>query len=292
MEEIERLANEPMRNHTTFKTGGPADKLYLPKNADEIGRVIAHAQESGLPLLVMGRGSNLLVSDKGFPGVVVKLADSFSDIRIEGNTVIADAGASLRDVAQKSIEAGLAGLEFAGGIPGALGGGICMNAGAYGGELKDFIETVRVLTRDGEIKDLSNTDMRFSYRGSAAQDEGFIVLGASFRLPSGDREESMQKLSELNRRRRDCQPLSYPSAGSTFKRPPGHFAGKLIEECGLKGCSVGGAMVSEKHAGFIINTGGATSSDIYALICRVQDKVARQTGVTLHTEVKIIGDFS
>lgn len=292
MEEIVRLLNEPMRNHTTFKTGGPADAVYLPKNAEEVRLVIENARRQGVPWVVMGRGSNLLVSDKGFRGAVVKLADAFADIRIEGNTVAADAGASLRDVAQKSIEAGLAGLEFAGGIPGALGGGVSMNAGAYGGELKDYIESVRVLTPDGGVKDLSNVEMGFSYRASAVQQDGLVVLGAVFRLPCGDREESLNKLSELNRRRRECQPLQYPSAGSTFKRPPGYFAGSLIEGCGLKGCTMGGAMVSEKHAGFIINTGSATSSDIYALILRVQDEVLHKTGVALQTEVKMIGDFT
>lgn len=292
MEEIVRLLNEPMCNHTTFRTGGPADTVYLPKSTEEVRLVIEDARRQGVPWAVMGRGSNLLVSDKGFRGIIVKLADDFADIRIEGNTVAADAGASLRDVAQKSIEAGLAGLEFAGGIPGALGGGVSMNAGAYGGELKDYIESVRVLTPDGKVKDLSNAEMRFSYRASAVQEDGLVVLGAVFRLPYGDREESFKKLSELNRRRRECQPLQYPSAGSTFKRPPGYFAGALIEGCGLKGCTIGGAMVSEKHAGFIINTGGAASSDIYALIRRVQDEVLHKTGVALQTEVKMIGDFT
>ncbi len=292
MEKIVRLINEPLRNHTTFKTGGPADVVYLPKNADEVRRIIAYAWETGTPFYVMGRGSNLLVSDKGFRGIIVKLADGFSDIRIDGTCVYADAGASLRDVAQKSIEAGLAGLEFAGGIPGALGGGVSMNAGAYGGELKDFISQVRVLAPDGELKDLACKDMRFAYRTSAVQTDGLIVLGAVFSLQEGSRDKSMQKLAELNQRRRDCQPLSYPSAGSTFKRPPGYFAGSLIEQCGLKGCAVGGAMVSDKHAGFIINTGNATSSDIHALIRRVQNEVAQKTGVKLETEVKMIGDFS
>jgi UDP-N-acetylmuramate dehydrogenase len=292
MEEIRRLLLEPMRNHTTFKTGGPADAVYLPRNTDEIRRIIAYARDGGVPFYVMGRGSNLLVSDKGFRGVIIKLADGFSNVRIEETCVYADAGASLRDVAQKSIEAGLSGLEFAGGIPGALGGGVSMNAGAYGGELKDFILKVRVLTPEGEVADFSCRDMRFAYRTSAVQSDGLIVLGALFSLQKGNRDASIKKLAELNQRRRDCQPLAYPSAGSTFKRPPGHFAGGLIEQCGLKGCAVGGAMVSDKHAGFIINTGNATSSDIYALIRRVQGEVAEKTGVKLETEVKMIGDFS
>jgi UDP-N-acetylmuramate dehydrogenase len=292
MEEIERLQNEPMRNHTTFKTGGPADTLYLPKNVSEITCVIEHVRKTGVPWLVMGRGSNLLVSDKGFSGVVIKLAERLAVIHIEGNTVYADAGASLRDITARSIDAGLSGLEFAGGIPGALGGGVCMNAGAYGGELKDFITFVRVLTPKGEIKDLSSAELHFSYRKSIIPEEDLVVLGAALRLSKGDRNASLKLLADLNQRRRDCQPLKYPSAGSTFKRPPGHFAGTLIEQCGLKGCAAGGAMVSYKHAGFIINTGGATSADIYALIRRVQDEVLKKTGVALQTEVKMIGDFS
>ncbi len=291
MEEIRRLINEPMRNHTTFKAGGPAKELYLPKNEDEIRRALTRAQNSGLPWIVIGRGSNLLVSDKGFAGVVIKLADDFSDISVHKNTVYAQAGATLRDLAAACIEAGLSGLEFAGGIPGALGGGVAMNAGAYGGELKDFISFVRVLTPDGEIRELANSEMRFSYRQSAVGPGGLIVLGASFTLPEGNRDASLKLLTDLNARRKNCQPLNYPSAGSTFKRPPGYFAGTLIEQCGLKGCSVGGAAVSEKHAGFIINTGGATAADIHALIRHVQDEVARKTGIPLETEVKLIGDF-
>jgi UDP-N-acetylmuramate dehydrogenase len=241
---------------------------------------------------VIGRGSNLLVSDKGFAGVVIKLADDFSDISVHKNTVYAQAGATLRDLTAACIEAGLSGLEFAGGIPGALGGGVAMNAGAYGGELKDFISFVRVLTPDGEIRELANSEMRFSYRQSAVGPGGLIVLGASFTLPEGNRDASLKLLADLNARRKNCQPLNYPSAGSTFKRPPGYFAGTLIEQCGLKGCSVGGAAVSEKHAGFIINTGGATAADIHALIRHVQDEVARKTGIPLETEVKLIGDFA
>jgi UDP-N-acetylmuramate dehydrogenase len=292
MEEIRRLINEPMRNHTTFKAGGPAKELYLPKNEDEIRRALTRAQNSGLPWIVIGRGSNLLVSDKGFAGVVIKLADDFSDISVHKNTVYAQAGATLRDLTAACIEAGLSGLEFAGGIPGALGGGVAMNAGAYGGELKDFISFVRVLTPDGEIRELANSEMRFSYRQSAVGPGGLIVLGASFTLPEGNRDASLKLLADLNARRKNCQPLNYPSAGSTFKRPPGYFAGTLIEQCGLKGCSVGGAAVSEKHAGFIINTGGATAADIHALIRHVQDEVARKTGIPLETEVKLIGDFA
>lgn len=289
---IKRLKNEPMRNHTTFKTGGPAETVYLPSTAREILDTVHSAVESGIPWCVIGRGSNLLVSDRGYPGAVIKIAESFAEIRIQGNRVYADAGALLRDITAKCIGSGLSGLEFAGGIPGALGGGISMNAGAYGGELKDFITYVRVLTPELEIKDIPTGDMRFGYRKSAVQDEGYIVLGAEFCLPKGDIEASRKLLLSLNNKRKNSQPLNFPSAGSTFKRPPGHYAGTLIEQCGLKACKIGGAQVSEKHAGFIINTGEATSEDIYKLICHVRSVVFQKAGVTLEPEVKMIGDFT
>ena len=290
--EIKRLKNEPMRSHTTFKTGGPADILYLPSNAREIREAVQSATGSGIPWCVIGRGSNLLVSDKGYPGAIIKIADCFAQINIEGNNVYADAGALLRDVTAKCIDRGLSGLEFAGGIPGALGGGISMNAGAYGGELKDYITFVRVLTPELEIKDIPCADMQFGYRKSAVQAMGYIVLGAAFRLPDGDKEASRELLLTLNNKRKSCQPLNFPSAGSTFKRPHGYFAGTMIEQCGLKGCRIGGAQVSDKHAGFIINIGDATSADIYKLIGHVRQVVYQKTGVILEPEIKIIGDFS
>lgn len=290
--EIKQLNNEPMRNHTTFRTGGPAETVYLPKSVSEIRNALRNVKERGIPWRVIGRGSNLLVSDRGFPGAIIKIADGFAQIHIDGNHVYADAGAQLRDITAKCIENGLSGLEFAGGIPGALGGGVSMNAGAYGGELKDFITFVRVLTPELDIKDIPLSDMRFGYRKSAVPDEGYIVLGAEFRLPYGDREASRELLFSLNTKRKNCQPLNYPSAGSTFQRPPGHFAGTMIEQCGLKGYRIGGAQVSDKHAGFIINAGEATSADIYKLICHVRDAVFQKTGVMLEPEVKMIGDFS
>lgn len=289
---IKQLKNEPMRSHTTFKTGGPADILYLPSNVREICEAIQTAVDGLIPCCIIGRGSNLLVSDRGYQGAIIKIADRFAQIHVKGNTVYADAGALLRDITAKCIENGLSGLEFAGGIPGALGGGVAMNAGAYGGELKDFITFVRVLTPGLEIKDIPCAHMEFGYRKSVVQELGYIVLGAEFCLPSGDRETSRNLLQTLNNKRKSSQPLNYPSAGSTFKRPPGYFAGTLIEQCGLKGCQIGGAQVSDKHAGFIINTGDATSEDIYRLICHVRDAVHQKTGVILEPEVKMIGDFS
>lgn len=290
--EIRQLKNEPMRNHTTFKTGGCADLLLLPGSVEEILCALRFARQNSLPLCVVGRGSNLLISDAGIRGIVVKIADLFASIHIEGNAVYADAGILLRDLVAECINVGLGGLEFAGGIPGTLGGGISMNAGAYGGELKDFTTFVRVLTPELEIRDIPADEMEFGYRRSVVQDEGYIVLGAGFTLPAGEKEKSLELLASLNEKRRTCQPLNYPSAGSTFKRPPGYFAGTMIEQCGLKGCSVGGAQVSDKHAGFIINTGGASSADIYSLIRHVQHTVLCKTGVALEPEVKMIGDFT
>lgn len=292
IEEIKQLKMEPMRNHTTFKTGGCADVVLLPKNAEEIRCAIKYAAEKSIPCCVIGRGSNLLVSDAGIRGMVVKISDLFSSIQIEGGSVYADAGIMLRDLVSECIRAGLVGLEFAGGIPGTLGGGISMNAGAYGGELKDFVSFVRVLSPKLEIADISAKDMEFGYRHSIVQDKGYIVLGACFALPAGDKDKSLELLASLNEKRRTCQPLNYPSAGSTFKRPPGYFAGTMIEQCGLKGCRIGGAQVSEKHAGFIVNTGSASSADIYNLICHVRDTVLQKTGVALEPEVKMIGDFT
>lgn len=291
-EGIEQIKNEPMRNHTTFKTGGCADLMLLPKNAEEISRALESAARFHEPVQVIGRGSNLLVSDKGISGVVIKIAERFASLQISGNEAYADAGILLRDLVSACVDAGLTGLEFAGGIPGTLGGGISMNAGAYGGELKDRITFVRLLTPSLQVRDVPCGEMKFGYRHSCVQGSENIVLGAGFCLPSGDKKASLELLAALNKKRIACQPLNFPSAGSTFKRPPGYFAGTLIEQCGLKGCSIGGALVSEKHAGFIINTGGATSADIYRLIFHVRETVLNKTGISLEPEIKLIGDFS
>jgi len=285
------LENEPMASHTTFKTGGPADWMVLPHTADELVSVLRALREEKMPYTVIGRGSNLLVSDEGYRGAIVKLADGFDNITVRGNTVTAEAGAALKTLCLESIRAGLRGLEFAGGIPGSLGGAVYMNAGAYDGEIKDFLVSARVLDKDLNIREVPAEALGLSYRRSAVGEEGYIVLDAAFALEKGDAQASLDKMNEFNARRREKQPLAWPSAGSTFKRPAGHYAGPLIEECGLKGFTIGGAQVSEKHAGFIINTGEAYSRDIYELILHVKETVRKETGVLLEPEVRLLGEF-
>ncbi len=283
--------DEPMSLHTTFKTGGPVDLMLLPRTDEEISSILRDLKEEQIPCAVIGRGSNLLVSDEGVRGAVVKLADRFDTITIRKNSVCALAGASLKLLCLESIHAGLCGLEFAGGIPGALGGAVCMNAGAYDGEIKDFLTSVCVLNKKFKVCDIPAADLKLSYRHSAVTENGYIVLGATFSLPEGDPQESLKKMNEFNARRREKQPLTFPSAGSTFKRPSGNFAGTLIEKCGLKGYMIGGAQVSEKHAGFIINVQNASSRDVYELISYVKSTVEVRTGVILEPEVKLLGEF-
>lgn len=286
------LVNEPMKNHTTFKTGGDAALLLVLNTEDELISALRILRQENVPYTLIGRGSNLLVSDEGLKGVVLKLADGFDEVSVtKDGLVYAQAGATLRSICLEAIYAGLSGLEFAGGIPGCVGGGISMNAGAYGGELKDVTEYVRVLTPDLKVQTLSNEQMQFSYRKSAVQKSGCVILGAAFRLTPGDADECMETFNCLNARRKEKQPLNFPSAGSTFKRPQGNYASALIDECGLKGFAIGGAQVSEKHAGFIINTGEASSRDIYELICYVRQEVLKKTGVMLEPEVRLLGEF-
>lgn len=281
--------DEPMSRRTTFRVGGPADVLFLPESAGQVVRALDAARAAGVPAVVIGNGSNLLVRDKGIRGLVVALGEGFSEVRIDGETVEAQAGVSLAKLASAAQSAGLSGLEFASGIPGSLGGGCAMNAGAYGGQLSDVLVDADVLM-GGEIRTLSNAEMQMGYRTTRPLREGGIVLSARFALKRDDPGAILARMKELNARRRDKQPLNFPSAGSTFKRPEGYFAGALIEGAGLKGRSVGGAQVSEKHAGFIINTGGATAADILALIGVVQDEVQARSGVRLETEVRILGE--
>lgn len=280
---------EPMSRHTTFRVGGPADVLFLPASEEELLRALDAARVAGVPVQLIGNGSNLLVRDGGLRGLTIAMGEPFSRVCVEGNKLAAQAGAPLARVAAAAQEAGLSGLEFASGIPGTLGGGCAMNAGAYGGELKDVLVSARVLL-GGEVRVLSRDELEMGYRTTRVLREGGIVLEARFALVPGDPAEIASKMRELNARRRDKQPLNLPSAGSTFKRPEGHFAGALIEGCGLKGFSVGGAQVSEKHAGFVVNTGGATAADILALIAHVQETVLRETGVELEPEVRILGE--
>ena len=281
--------DEPMARRTTFRVGGPADALFLPESAEQIARALDAARERGVPAIVIGNGSNLVVRDKGVRGLVVALGEGFSEIRVEGDILEAQAGASMARVAAAAQSAGLLGLEFASGIPGTLGGGCAMNAGAYGGQLCDALIDARVLM-DGEARVMAVEELQMGYRTSLPLRTGGIVISARFALTPDDPTAIAERMRELNARRRDKQPLNYPSAGSTFKRPEGHFAGALIEQAGLKGRRVGGAQVSEKHAGFIVNTGGATASDILALIGIVQDAVEARFGVRLETEVRVLGE--
>lgn len=286
------LINEMMSGHTTFRIGGPAEVFVSVSNEQEIVNLIELLKERSIPYFIIGKGSNLLVSDKGYQGVIIEIGSTYSGLHILGNEIIAKAGTPMSKLSHDAMEQGLTGLEFASGIPGTVGGGIIMNAGAYGGEMAQIAYRVKVLTKEGEIKTLSNTEMEFSYRNSIAKREGYIVLQAEFKLHEGNQEVIDGIMRDLNMKRRDKQPLEYPSAGSTFKRPEGNYAGKLIADAGLKGYSVGGAQVSEKHAGFLINKDHATADDMYTLIIEVKQKVFEQFGITLEPEVIFLGDFA
>ena len=283
------LFDEPMSRHTTFRVGGPADVMFFPETEQQLAAALEGAKKCGAPVLVMGNGSNMIVRDGGIRGLVIVLGERFAQIDIEGETLTARAGASMAKVASAAQAAELTGLEFISGIPGTLGGGCTMNAGAYGGQLSDVLLDAKVYI-GGEVRTLTLAEMEMGYRTTLPLREGGIVLSARFGLKKGDPAVISETMRDLNARRRDKQPLNFPSAGSTFKRPEGHFAGALIEQAGLKGCTIGGAQVSEKHAGFIINIGGATAEDILALIAHVQSEVMRVFGVALETEVRIIGE--
>lgn len=283
------LENEPMAKHTTFRVGGSADVMFFPDSRESVLAGLKLAKEMAIPAIVIGNGSNLIVRDKGIRGLVLVLGERFAEIRVEGERIRAQAGAMLSRVASAAQENGLSGLEFASGIPGTLGGGCAMNAGAYGGEIKDVLRWADVLF-EGEIRRLSLSEMEMDYRTSLPLRRGGLVLEACFALRKDDGEAIFARMKELNSRRREKQPLNYPSAGSIFKRPTGYFAGGLIEQCGLKGCTIGGAQVSPKHAGFIVNIGGATAQDIIDLIAHIQKTVKEETGVSLETEARIIGE--
>lgn len=282
---------EPMKNHTTFRIGGPARFFVSPGNSRELAAVLAVCREAGCAWFILGNGSNLLVSDSGFDGVVIQIGKGFDQIRVQGSQVYAGAGALLSQIARRAAEAELTGLEFAAGIPGTLGGAAVMNAGAYGSEMKDVLSFVRVLTEDGEEADIPAQELELGYRTSCIPKRGYVALGAQFDLQPGSREAIFARMEELAAARRSKQPLEYPSAGSTFKRPQGYFAGKLIQDAGLKGFQVGGAQVSEKHSGFVINRGGAAASDVMELCRQVSETVKEQFGVELEMEVKTLGKF-
>lgn len=283
--------NEPMKKHTTFRIGGPADYYLCPHSAEEIQKVVEICREEKMPYFILGNGSNLLVSDQGYRGVVIQLWKNVSDIRVEGCLVYAKAGASLAKIAAEALEEGLTGMEFAAGIPGTLGGAVVMNAGAYGGEMKDVLREVLVMDEQGKIFTLKKDALKLGYRTSAVKEKGYVVLAAVLELQQGNPEEIRSRMEELRQKRAEKQPLDMPSAGSTFKRPEGHFAGKLIMDAGLRGFSIGGAQVSEKHCGFVVNTGNATAGDVLALIREIQKTVLEKFGVELETEVKFLGEF-
>lgn len=285
------LEQEPMARHTTFRIGGPADYFVELGSIEQIRAAIQVCREENLPWFVLGRGSNLLVSDKGYRGVILSIYKDFQKTEIQGETVTVQAGVLLTTLSGKVLDASLTGLEFASGIPGTIGGAVVMNAGAYGGEMKDIVRKVTVLDQDGEVRTLTCGEMQFGYRTSLAKKKGYIVLGAELTLKQGEKEKIREEMQTLKAKRIEKQPLEFPSAGSTFKRPEGYFAGKLIMDAGLRGFSVGRAQVSEKHCGFVVNTGGATASDVLALIREVQKQVREKFGVELETEVKFLGEF-
>lgn len=283
--------DEPMSRHTTFRVGGPADFFVTPKAKEEVRDVIRICKEAGMPYYIIGNGSNLLVSDAGYRGVIVQIYKEMNEVKVEGDLVKAQAGALLSGIAAKALGAELSGFEFASGIPGTIGGACVMNAGAYGGEMKDVLESVTVLTGEGKIIELGRNELELGYRTSVIAKKGYIVLGAVLKLERGDGEKIKTYMDELKEKRVTKQPLEYPSAGSTFKRPEGYFAGKLIQDAGLRGFQVGGAQVSEKHCGFVINRDHATSADICNLMNQVSEIVFEKFGVRLEAEVKKIGEF-
>ena len=280
--------DEPMSQHTTFKVGGPADVFVAPADADELVATVGACRRLGVPYFVLGRGSDLLVSDEGYRGVMIAL-DNLTDITDDGTALVCEAGATLESVAERACELGLAGFEFASGIPGSVGGACFMNAGAYDGCMADVLESVDVLDNDGVVRTIGVEDLELGYRASRVRTEGLVVLRARIALARGDAADVRAKMHDLTRRREEKQPLEYGSAGSTFKRPEGYFAGKLIMDAGLKGYRVGDACVSTKHAGFVVNLGHATAADVRAVIAHVQDEVERQFGVRLEPEVRFLG---
>lgn len=288
--EDEILKNEPMSKHTTFRIGGNAD-IFLSPEVSQVSEIMALAKAYDVPVTVIGNGSNLLVGDKGIRGLVLSFGKEAESIQMDGRCMTVTAGTILAKAAAEAAKNSLTGLEFAAGIPGSLGGAIVMNAGAYGGEMKDVVVSAKVLTPEGEIKELSKDELDLSYRHSCIPEKGYIVLEAILELSHGEESEIREKMADYKNRRVEKQPLEYPSAGSTFKRPEGYFAGKLIQDANLRGYQVGGAQVSEKHCGFVINKGNATAADVLQLIQDVKRVVYDTFQVELEPEVKMIGEF-
>lgn len=285
------LFQQSMKEYTTFRVGGEAECLVLIQSEEELSQILPYLNQIEQEYFILGNGSNLLVGDKGYRGVVMKLDGPMEQIAVDGMCITAKAGALLSRVAVTAKENGLTGLEFAAGIPGSIGGGVVMNAGAYDGEMKQIVEAVRVMDCDGQITTLDNDTMEFGYRTSIIKNRPFVVLEVVMRLAEGNREQIGARMEELAQLRRSKQPLEYPSAGSTFKRPEGYYAGKLIMDAGLRGYRIGGAQVSDKHCGFVINTGKATAADIREVIEEVQERVKARFHVSLEPEVVFLGDF-
>lgn len=284
------MMDEPMKKHVSFRVGGPADILVRPINEEQLKEILLYIKSEEIPYLIIGNGSNLLVRDGGIRGVVVELSDNFSDFKIDGNKIEIKAGALLSRIGNAALRAELKGFEFASGIPGTFGGALAMNAGAYGGEIKDIVKTVKVMDKDGNILELSNEEMRFGYRRSTIVEKGYVALSAVVELEKGNYDDIKATMDDLRDRRTSKQPLNFASAGSTFKRPEGYFAGKLIQDSGLKGLSIGDAQVSEKHSGFVINRGNATAKELLDLMFAVKSTVNAKFGVMLEEEVKIVGE--
>ncbi len=285
------VSDEPMRKHTTFRIGGNADIFVRPESKEQIAEILRLCREQDVPYFILGNGSNLLVGDRGFRGVVINIMDNMNDIKVDGGIIKAQAGAMLIKVSRAARDNSLTGLEFASGIPGTIGGAIYMNAGAYGGEMKDVVTKVTAMDAEGEIYTFGTDELEFSYRHSVIQQRDLIVLDVTMELAAGDQKIIDDRMSELAVARRTKQPLEYPSAGSTFKRPEGYFAGKLIMDAGLRGYRVGDAQVSEKHCGFVVNRGNATADDVIKLIDDVKAKVSEEYDVVLEPEVRMIGEF-
>ena len=282
---------EPMSSHTTFRIGGPAAAYVCPSGETELKTVLSFCRREKLPFFILGNGSNLLVSDAGYEGVVISTTEGLTRLEAEGERIFASSGQLLSRTAKRALKEGLTGLEFAAGIPGTIGGALVMNAGAYGSEIKDVLEYARVMTPEGEILTRGPKELKMDYRTSCIPAMGYTVLDACFRLKKGNRDEIEAYMNELSLKRREKQPLQYPSAGSTFKRPKGHFAARLIEDAGLKGFTVGGAQVSQKHSGFVINRGDATAADVMELCRQIRERVKTQFDVELEMEVKTLGKF-
>lgn len=280
---------EPMQKHTTFRIGGPADCFVQIENKEQLIRLQRYLKQLEMPFFMLGNGSNLLVSDKGYQGIVLQIGQKMSKIEVDGNVITAQAGAAMSQVARAALDHGLTGLEFASGIPGTIGGGVVMNAGAYDGELSGVVTQVNVVNSEGECMELENDSMEFGYRTSIIRNNSFTVTEVILKLEEGDREQIRAKMEDLAARRREKQPLEYPSAGSTFKRPRGNFAGKLIMDAGLRGFQIGGAKVSEKHCGFIVNTGNATAEDVRDVISEVRKQVKERFHVDLEPEILFLG---